>query len=70
MIDKSMMKNSKRRKTSLSMVWIDYKKAFNIISHSFLMECLQICSIEENTINFFKNTVPKWKAILTSEGKG
>ena len=38
LIDKIVMMNSKRRKTNLSMAWIDYKKAFNMIPHSWLME--------------------------------
>ena len=34
LIDKRVMMNSKRRKTNLSMAWIDYKKAFNMTPHS------------------------------------
>ena len=33
LIDKMVMINNKRRKTNLSMAWIDYKKAFNMIPH-------------------------------------
>ena len=68
LIDKMVMMNSKRRKTNLSMAWIDYKKAFDIIPHSWLMECLEIYGAEENTIRFLENTMPNWKTILTSSG--
>ena len=68
LIDKMVMKNSKRRKANLSMAWIDYKKAFDMIPHSWLIECLQIYGAEENTINFLKNTMPNWKTVLTSSG--
>ena len=34
LIDKMVMKNCKRRKTSLSMIWLDYKKAYDMIPHS------------------------------------
>ena len=67
-IDKMVMMNSKRRKTNLSMAWIDYKKAFNMILHSWLIECLEIYGAEKNTIRFPKNTMPNWKTILTSSG--
>ena len=60
LIDRTVMMNSKRRKTNLSMAWIDYKKAFDMIPHSWLAE--------ENTIIFLKKTMPNWKAILTSSG--
>ena len=68
LIDKMVMKNSKRRKTNLSMAWIDYKKAFDMIPHSWLIECLQIYGAEENTINFLRNTMANWKTVLTSSG--
>ena len=63
-----VMMNSKRRKTNLSMAWIDYKKAFHMIPHSWLIECLEIYGAEDNTIRFLKNTMPNWKTILTSSG--
>ena len=68
LIDKMVMMNSKRRKTNLSMAWIDYKKAFDTIPHSWLIECLEIYGAEENTIRFLKNTMPNWKITLTSSG--
>ena len=68
LIDKMVMMNSKSRKTNLSMVWIDYKKAFDMIPHSWLIECLGIYGAEENTIRFLKNTMPKRKTVLTSSG--
>ena len=68
LIDKMVMMNSKRRKTNLSMAWIDYKKAFDMIPHSWLIECLEIYGAEENTIKFLKNTMTHWKTILTSSG--
>ena len=68
LIDKMVMMNSKKRKTNLSMAWMDYKKAFDRIPHSWLIECLEIYGTEESTIRFPKNTMPKWKTILTSSG--
>ena len=34
MIDKIVMKNCKKRLTNLYLAWIDYKKAYDILSHS------------------------------------
>ena len=68
LIDKMVIMNSKGRKTNLIMAWIDYKKAFNMMPHSSLIECLEICGAEESTIRFLKNTMPNWKTILTSSG--
>ena len=68
LIDKMVMMNSKRRKTNLSMAWVDYKKAFDLVPPSWLIECLEIYGAEGNTIRFLKNTTPNWKTILTSSG--
>ena len=54
-----MMMNSKIRKNNLSMAWIDYKKAFDMIPHSWLIECPEVYGAEENT---------NWKTILTNSG--
>ena len=50
------------------MAWIDYKKVFDMIPHSWLIECLEIYGAKENTIRFLKNTMPNWKTILISSG--
>ena len=36
LIDKAVMKNCKRRKVGLSMVWIDYRKAYDMTPHSWI----------------------------------
>ena len=48
--------------------WIDYKKAFDMIPHSWLIECLEIYNAKESTIRFLKNIMPNWKTILTISG--
>ena len=68
LIDKMVMKNCKRRKTNLSMAWVDYKKAFDMVPHSWLIECLEIYGAAVDTIRFLKNTMANWKTILTSSG--
>ena len=59
LIDKMLMMNSKRRKTNLSMAWIDYKKAFNMIPHSWPIECLEIYGADENALRFLINIMSK-----------
>ena len=63
-----VMMDSERRKANLSMAWIDYKKAFNMIPHSWLIKCLEMYGAKETTIRFLKNTMLNWKTILTSSG--
>ena len=66
LIDKMVIKNCKRRKTGLAMAWIDYKKAYDMIPHSWLVECMEMFGVAENMIAMIKNSMHKWKTELTS----
>ena len=68
LVDKMIMRNCKRRKTNLSMAWIDYKKAFDMVPHSWIIECLQIYGAAENLITLLSNTMKHWKTTLTASG--
>ena len=68
LIDKTILKDCKRRKTNLSMAWIDYRKAYDLVPHSWILECLDICGIAENIIKFVKESMKDWKLLLTSNG--
>ena len=45
LIDKAVMKNRKRRKVGLSMVWIDYRKAYDMVAHSWIKKSMERCGI-------------------------
>ena len=40
-LDKAILKNCRRRLTNLSMPWIDYKKAYDMVPHSWILKCLE-----------------------------
>ena len=63
-----IMRNCKRRKTNLSMGWIDYKKAFDMVPHSWIIECLKIYGAAENIVTLLSNTMNHWKTTLTASG--
>ena len=48
LIAKVILRDCKKRKTNLAMSWIDYRKAYDMIPHSWIMECLNLfwCCIE------------------------
>ena len=69
MIDKSVLRNCKRRLTNLSMAWIDYKKAYDMVPHSWLLECLDMVGVADNIRQLISNSMSKWKTCLTSNGQ-
>ena len=69
LIDKTVLKDSKRRHTNLAMAWIDYKKAYDYIPHSWISECLELVGIAENVISFLQRSMRQWKLLLTANGE-
>ena len=41
LVDKAILKDCKRRPTNLDMAWIDYRKAYDMVPHSWIGECLE-----------------------------
>ena len=42
LLDKAIMENSRKGRRNLSMMWIDYKKAYDLVPHSWIIECLKL----------------------------
>ena len=45
-------KRGKKKKTNLAMCWIDYRKVYDIVTCSYIMECLTMFKIAENLSKF------------------
>ncbi|XP_072169448.1 uncharacterized protein [Diadema setosum] len=69
LIDKMVMRNSKRRRTNLCVAWIDYKKAYDMVPHSWIDECLQMFGLADNIRALLTNSMKAWCTTLTSNGK-
>ena len=69
LLDKLILKDSKARKTNLTMAWIDYQKANDNISHPWIQKTLQMLGIADNTKNVLTQTMKTCDTVLESEGK-
>ena len=70
LIDKAVSKDYKKRHTNLSMAWIDYKKAYDFVPHSWINECMELLfGIAENVRKFLEKSMEQWKLSLTSNGE-
>ena len=65
-IDRTVIKEAKSRNKNLAMVWIYYKKAYDMVPHSWIIECLDLFGVAENINNLFVNSIEKWKVRLCS----
>ena len=69
LIDKTELKDCKKRHTNLSMTWIDYKKAYDFVPHSWINECIELFATADNVRNFLGKSMEQWKLSLTSNGE-
>ena len=46
-IDKMIMREVKMRMQNLSMTWIDYKNAYDMVRHTWIIYCLKTVEINE-----------------------
>ena len=66
LMDKTIIKNCKRRHTNLSIAWIDYRKAYDMVPHSWIIECLNMIGVADNLKALVVKSMPSWKTILTA----
>ena len=65
-IDRAIIKEVKSRNKNLAMVWIDYKKTYDMVPYSWIIECLHLCGVAENIKTLLVNSMEKWKIMLCS----
>ena len=59
-----IIKNCYKKKRSLSTAWIDYRKAFNSVPHSWILKPLDIYKVSPVIKNFLKYSVKLWNTNL------
>ena len=50
-IDKSILVDRKKEHKNLAMAWVDYKQAYDMVPHSWIITCLKLTQVPENIIN-------------------
>ena len=64
LINKMILENCRNRHKNLSTAWIDYKKAFDSVPHSWILKSLEIFNISPTIINFLKHNMSLWNTTL------
>ena len=63
-INNMLLDNSRSSCKNLSTAWIDYRKTFDSIPHSWLLRVLELNKVSPTIINFLKISMTKWKTNL------
>ena len=64
-IDKMVLKEAKRRKKISAMTWIDYWKAYDMLPHSWILECLKDLGVNVEIRRLLEETMKSWRVELT-----
>ena len=68
-IDKAVMEDSRRRQRDLAMVWVDYRKAYDMVPHKWIEKCLKLCGVAENVCRVLLLSMNQWRVQLNSGNK-
>ena len=68
-VDKIILCNCRKRHTNLGMAWIDSKKAYDMVSHSWILARLELVQVSDNILKFVKRSMANWQTELTSCGE-
>ena len=68
LIDKTILKECRKRRTNLIMAWIDYRKTYDFVPHSWNQQCLDKLDIADNVRSFLEKIMKKWELLLSSNG--
>ena len=68
LIDSMVMNEAKKRHKNLQMLWVDYKKAYDSVPHSWILECLRMTKAHPSLCKFVKCSMQLWKTDLTVNG--
>ena len=64
MIDDMVQRDAILHNRNLFTTWIDVRKAFDSVSHSFLVEILKIHRLPEKIVKVVENIICKWNIVL------
>ena len=68
LINKMIYEEVKENRRNLTIVWLDYKKAFDSIPHSWIVESLKLARVPDK-INAISVLMTKWKTKMHIYGE-
>ena len=51
------------------MAWVDYKKAYDMVSHSLLLDVVEMIGVTDNVISLLEASMRNWQTELSADGK-
>jgi hypothetical protein len=68
-VSDAIYEDCRRRKKNLSRAWIDYKKAFDSVSHSWLEKSIELVGMNSKIVKMCKLSMETWNRMLQLKTK-
>jgi len=68
LVDKMILQEARHHHNNLELAWVDYRKAYDSVSHSWLLECLQMFKLHSSLQLFLSLSMKQWRTELTFAG--
>ena len=66
MIDKAITKDARTKCRCLNITWVDYKKAYDMVPHSWILEAIDMMGIADNIRLLIRQSMSYWKTMLSA----
>ena len=66
LIDKMIIRNCKKRLTGLGIAWIDYRKAYDMVPHSWIDKSMELFGVAGNVRGLISGSMKQWNTELTA----
>ncbi|RVE41550.1 hypothetical protein evm_013800, partial [Chilo suppressalis] len=68
LIDMAISQQARRSRKNLSTCWIDYKKAYDSVPHTWLMRVLELYKVDTTLRTFLMSCMGQWRTVLCYPG--
>ena len=68
LIDTAICQQVRRNRKNLTAAWIDYKKAYDSVPHSWLMEVMRLYKVDATLCSFLESCMSQWMTVLNHPG--
>ena len=68
-IDKVVLKEVEKFRKKVAMANIDYRKAYDMVPHSWILEMMGITGVANNVGSLIRRSMSSWCTVLNSDGK-
>ena len=66
LIDKAITKDARSKGRCLNMAWVDYKKAYDMVPHSWILEVTEMMGVADNVRLLLRQSMSHWKTMLSA----